>query len=87
MQNRRSASSHLIHLRLDGRIGRNGPISMAAACQSESLHREIRDTHVSAGRRETWPAQPHLYRAAASIQSLTPAALADVRARRVVRLM
>ena len=86
-QKRRSESSHFIHLRLDGRIGRDEPISMTMACHAESFHAEMRETHVSAGRRATCPAQPHLYLLDASIQSLTRAVFAAVSALRVVRLM
>ena len=60
-QKRRSASSHFIHLRLDGRIGRDAPIcSVTIVCQSASRQVVPRHIQVFCGLRIVWPAQLHL---------------------------
>ena len=56
-QKRRILSSHFIHLLLDGRIGRDAPISIAISCHEESLQAVTRQTQVLTRRLATWPAQ------------------------------
>ena len=65
--------SHFLHRLVDGRKIRAVPLSIAKACQSQSLQAVTRHTHVLTGLLATCPAQDHFDNRHASAQILTPA--------------
>eukprot|EP00959_Pyramimonas_sp_CCMP1952_P144128 3017334-Pyramimonas_sp.AAC.1 len=81
---RRTASSHFIHLLLDGRRVRHAQ-SATDVVQSESRHSVTLRTQVDILLLAACPAHSHFFRACSSTQSLTPASRAFARAFHVAR--
>ena len=80
-------SSHFIQRLLEGRTGRQEPMSKAQAFHSESRQVLTLHNQVSPGLRATWPARGHLARACATDQSRTLQKTAMCKAFLVARLI
>ena len=83
----RKTSSHFIHRRRDGRLGRFESISSARRCQSESRQVVTRQVQASFDLRATCPAHDHFARKCASTHSRVSYFWAIFNAFFVVRLI
>ena len=85
LQNCLTLSSNLIHLRLDGRLGRNDPKSATAACQEESRQAVTLVIHSSIFAFAARDAHRHFLRKCSGTHSLTAEVRANRRALSVAR--